>query len=230
MAKHIVKSYDIELNRLVKHVNEMGEIAEKMLKLSTIALSTADRSLADEIVTIDKSLDQLHRTIEEQAVTLIAKRQPLAIDLREVISAIRLSNDIERIGDLTKNVAKRVITIAELLDPLKIVISVKHISDLVIEQLKDVLIAYNERSIEKAYIVWDGDDEVDSLYNSFFREMLTYMMEDPRNITFCTHLLFCAKNIERIGDHISNIAETIHYLVTGDNFFAERTRRKIKTL
>ncbi|RYG70732.1 phosphate signaling complex protein PhoU, partial [bacterium] len=145
---------------------------------------------------------------------------------RETVSAIRVSNDLERIGDLSKNVAKRVVAIAEQIQPQKIVIGVQHMGDLVQEQLKDVLDAYGSQDVKAALDVWERDDSIDALYNSLFRELLTYMMEDPRNISFCTHLLFCAKNIERIGDHTTNIAETIHYLVTGTNELAERDRPK----
>src|SRR3712207_598290 len=135
-----------------------------------------------------------------------ARRQPLAVDLRETISAIRVSGDLERIGDLAKNIAKRVIAIANQFQPQRIVAGVQHMSDLVEEQLKDVLDAFTERDVDKALDVWQRDGSTEALYTSLFRELLTYMMEDPRSITFCAQLLFCAKNIERIGDHTTNIA------------------------
>src|SRR3712207_6070783 len=153
-----------------------------------------------------------------------ARRQPLAVDLRETISAIRVSGDVERIGDLAKNIAKRVLAIASQFQPQKIVIGVQHMSDLVMGQLKDVLDAYTTQDVEAALDVWRRDGAIDALYTSLFRELLTYMMEDPRNISFCTHLLFCAKNIERIGDHTTNIAETVHYLVTGETLAIDRPK------
>ena len=155
---------------------------------------------------------------------MIARRQPLAIDLRETISAIRISGDMERIGDLAKNIAKRALAIAGQFQPQKIVVGVQHMGDLVLGQLKDVLDAYAQQDEAKALDVWRRDGAIDALYTSLFRELLTYMMEDPRNISFCTHLLFCAKNIERIGDHTTNIAETIHYLVTGETLTTERPK------
>ncbi|MCJ2128300.1 phosphate signaling complex protein PhoU [Methylobacterium sp. E-045] len=226
MPNHIVSSYDTELENLRRSISEMGGIAEKMMTDSGNALVRRDVPLAQAVIGADKRLDALQHEIEERAILLIAKRQPLAIDLRETVSAIRVSNDLERIGDLSKNVAKRVVAIAEQIQPQKIVIAVQHMGDLVQEQLKDVLDAYASQDVKAALDVWERDDSIDALYNSLFRELLTYMMEDPRNISFCTHLLFCAKNIERIGDHTTNIAETIHYLVTGTNELAEGDRPK----
>ena len=226
MSTHIVSSYDTELENLRRSISEMGGIAEKMMADSGNALVRRDVSLAQSVIAADKRLDAIQHEVEERAILLIAKRQPLAIDLRETVSAIRVSNDLERIGDLAKNVAKRVVAIAEQIQPQKIVIGVQHMGDLVQEQLKDVLDAYGSQDVKAALDVWERDDSIDALYNSLFRELLTYMMEDPRNISFCTHLLFCAKNIERIGDHTTNIAETIHYLATGTNDLAERDRPK----
>ncbi|WP_019906759.1 phosphate signaling complex protein PhoU [Methylobacterium sp. 77] len=226
MPNHIVSSYDTELENLRRSISEMGGIAEKMMTDSGNALVRRDVSLAQAVIGADKRLDSIQHEVEERAILLIAKRQPLAIDLRETISAIRVSNDLERIGDLSKNVAKRVVAIADQVQPQKIVIAVQHMGDLVQEQLKDVLDAYASQDVKAAFDVWERDDAIDALYNSLFRELLTYMMEDPRNISFCTHLLFCAKNIERIGDHTTNIAETIHYLATGENDLAERDRPK----
>ncbi|KQO50094.1 MULTISPECIES: phosphate signaling complex protein PhoU [unclassified Methylobacterium] len=226
MPNHIVSSYDTELENLRRSISEMGGIAEKMMTDSGNALVRRDVPLAQAVIAADKRLDAIQHEVEERAILLIAKRQPLSIDLRETVSAIRVSNDLERIGDLSKNVAKRVVAIADQIQPQKIVIGVQHMGDLVQEQLKDVLDAYGSQDVKAALDVWERDDSIDALYNSLFRELLTYMMEDPRNISFCTHLLFCAKNIERIGDHTTNIAETIHYLVTGTNELAERDRPK----
>ena len=224
MAEHIVSSYDNDLENLRRSIAEMGGVAEKMLAEATEALVRRDTALAQAVIAADKRLDVLQREIEERSVLLIARRQPLAIDLRETISGIRVAGDLERIGDLAKNIAKRVVAISDQAQPQKIVLGVQHMSDLVQEQLKDVLDAYASRDTAAAHDVWERDGAIDALYNSLFRELLTYMMEDPRNISFCTHLLFCAKNVERIGDHTTNVAETIQYLATGEAPTAERPK------
>ncbi len=224
MSDHIVSSYDNDLENLRRSISEMGGIAEKMVADATDALVRRDTALAQSVIVADKRLDTLQHQIEERAVLLIAKRQPLAIDLRETISAIRVSGDLERIGDLAKNVAKRVVAISDQAVGQKIIVGVKHMSDLAQAQLKDILDAYAARDIKSSRDVWERDGEIDALYNSLFRELLTYMMEDPRNISFCTHLLFCAKNVERIGDHTTNIAETIQYLVTGETPTGDRPK------
>ena len=224
MSEHIVSSYDKDLENLRRSIAEMGGVAEKMMTDATDALVRRDTTLAQAVIVADKRLDVLQREIEERSVLLIARRQPLAIDLRETISGIRVSGDLERIGDLAKNIAKRVVAISDQAQPQKIVLGVQHMSDLVQEQLKDVLDASSSRDVAAAHEVWERDSAIDALYNSLFRELLTYMMEDPRNISFCTHLLFCAKNVERIGDHTTNVAETIENLVTGENPAGERPK------
>jgi phosphate transport system protein len=148
----------------------------------------------------------------------------MAIDLREIIGAIRISADLERVGDLGKNIAKRVAAAGQTRQPAKLFRGIEALAELALTQLKDVLDAYGSRAIERIAAVRDRDEEIDAKYTSLFRELLTYMMEDPRNITACTHLLFCAKNIERIGDHATNIAETVHYIVTGSQLPAERPK------
>jgi phosphate transport system protein len=224
MAEHIVRSYDNDLQGLRQRIAEMGGIAEKMLGDASQALVRHDKPLAQTVIAADSRLDVLQREVEESAILTIARRQPLAVDLRETISAIRISGDVERIGDLAKNIAKRALAIGDDFKPQKIVVSLKHMNDLVLEQLKDVLDAYAQQDTAKALDVWKRDGAIDALYTSIFRELLTYMMEDPRNISFCTHLLFCAKNIERIGDHTTNIAETVHYLVTGETLAIDRPK------
>jgi phosphate transport system protein len=224
MSEHIVSSYDADLQDLRRRISEMGGIAEKMLVDAVRALVRRDTALAHTVIAADSRLDLLQREVEEHAILMIARRQPLAVDLRETISAIRVSGDVERIGDLAKNIAKRSLAIATQFQPQKIVVGVQHMSDLVIGQLKDVLDAYAQQDQQGALGVWQRDGQIDALYTSLFRELLTYMMEDPRNITFCAHLLFCAKNIERIGDHTTNIAETIYYLVTGEMLSVERPK------
>jgi phosphate transport system protein len=224
MSEHIVTSYDVDLQTLRSRISEMGGIAEKMLADSVDALVRRDTVLAQAVIGTDRRLDALQREIEESAILTLARRTPVAIDLREIVSALRISGDLERIGDLAKNIGKRVLSIADGFQAQKIVLGVENMSDLVQEQLKDVLDAYAQHDVEQALDVWNRDGSIDALYTSMFRELLTYMMEDPRNITFCAHLLFCAKNIERIGDHTTNIAETIHYLVSGENISAERPK------
>ena len=224
MAEHIVSSYDNDLQGLRRRIAEMGGIAEKMLVESIAALVRHDKALAQTVISADSRLDVLQREVEESAILTIARRQPLAVDLRETISAIRVSGDVERIGDLAKNIAKRALAIGGELQPQKIVVGLQHMSDLVLGQLKDVLDSYSQQDTAKALDVWKRDGAIDALYTSLFRELLTYMMEDPRNISFCTHLLFCSKNIERIGDHTTNIAETVHYLVTGETLAIDRPK------
>ncbi|MCG7394772.1 phosphate signaling complex protein PhoU [Microvirga sp. ACRRW] len=224
MSEHIVTSYDNDLQALRRRISEMGGIAEKMLVDAISALVRHDTAMAQTVIASDKRLDVLQREVEENAILTIARRQPLAVDLRETISAIRVSGDVERIGDLAKNIAKRALAIGADFQPQKIVLGLQHMSDLVLGQLKDVLDAYAQQDTARALDVWKRDGAIDALYTSLFRELLTYMMEDPRNISFCTHLLFCAKNIERIGDHTTNIAETVHYLVTGETLAIDRPK------
>jgi phosphate transport system protein len=224
MSEHIVSSYDTDLQGLRQRIAEMGGIAEKMLVDSVAALARHDKPLAQAVIASDPRLDVLHREVEENAILTIARRQPLAVDLRETISAIRIAGDVERIGDLAKNIAKRALAIGDDFQPHKIVVGLRHMNDLVMAQLKDVLDAYAQKDTAKALDVWKRDGAIDALYTSLFRELLTYMMEDPRNISFCTHLLFCAKNIERIGDHTTNIAETVHYLVTAETLAIDRPK------
>lgn len=224
MSDHIVRSFDDELLALGRNISEMGGIAETMFASSVEALLRSDAQLAQRVIATDQRLDALEREIEERAILTIAKRQPMAVDLRAIITSIRLAADLERVGDLAKNIGKRVVAMNGQFVPQTIVGGVTHMSDLALDRLKRVLDAYMNRDVETALDVWNNDEEIDALYNSLFRELLTYMMEDPRNIGFCTHLLFCAKNIERIGDHATNIAETIHYLVTGKTITVERPR------
>ncbi|RWN52609.1 phosphate signaling complex protein PhoU [Mesorhizobium sp.] len=221
---HIVSAYDEELKYLSKRIAAMGGHAERMVEQAIAALVNADPGLAQKVIRDDAVLDQGQREIDEKAIIIIAKRQPMATDLREIVGAIRISADLERVGDLGKNVAKRVVAVIEGRQPTSLFRGIAALADLALTQLKEVLDVYASRSVEKIGFVRDRDDQIDAVYTSLFRELLTYMMEDPRNITPCTHLLFCAKNIERIGDHATNIAETIYYIVTGDQMPAERPK------
>ena len=224
MSEHIVKAYDKDLEALGRKIAEMGGIAEKMLSESMDALASLDTDLAQAVVASDPRLDTLQREIEESAILTIARRQPMAVDLREIVAAIRISGDLERVGDLAKNVAKRTMKVASEARVPRAIVGLKHMNEVAAMQLKDVLDAYAQRDGEAARRVWQQDPELDALEDSVFRDLLTFMMEDPRNISFCTHLLFCSKNIERIGDHATNIAETVHYLVTGETLPMDRPK------
>ncbi|WP_036257505.1 phosphate signaling complex protein PhoU [Methylocapsa aurea] len=224
MSEHIVKSYDKELESLGQKIAEMGGIAEKMLSDAMDALADFDTRLAQATINSDPRLDLLQREIEEQAILTIARRQPMAMDLREIIATIRISNDLERIGDLAKNIAKRAIKVSTDVRIPRAIIGLKSMHDSAAILLKDVLDAYAQRDAERARGVWVYDADLDALEDSIFRDLLTFMMEDPRNISFCAHLLFCSKNIERIGDHSTNIAETVVYLVTGETLPISRPK------
>jgi len=221
---HIVSAYDEELKYLSKRIAAMGGHAERMVEQAIAALVNADPSLAEKVIRDDAVLDEGQREIDDKAIIIIARRQPMATDLREIVGAIRISADLERVGDLGKNVAKRVVAVTDGRQPTSLFRGLEALADLALTQLKEVLDVYASRSVDKIGFVRDRDDQIDAMYTSLFRELLTYMMEDPRNITPCTHLLFCAKNIERIGDHATNIAETIYYIVTGDQMPAERPK------
>ena len=220
--QHTVRAYDKDLDLLERRIAEMGGIAEKMVIDAVDALSFADTVLAQQVAATDSRLDLLQREIEEQAIMTIARRQPVAIDLREIIGAIRVAGDLERVGDLAKNIARRSVKIGVESRVPRAIVGIKHMNDFATELMKDVLDAYAQRDVERALDVWERDVDLDALEDSVFRDLLTHMMEDPRNITFCAHLLFCSKNIERIGDHATNIAETVVYLVTGSNLPTER--------
>lgn len=224
VEKHTVRAYEEELRLLDSKIAQMGGLAEHLLANAIEALDKRDPVLAEAIIHEDQALDKLEREIEELGVTMIARRQPMAVDLRQIVTAIRVAGDLERVGDLGKNIAKRALAVADQQQPKRLMLGFRHMGTLALEQLKDVLDAYAERDTDKAVKVWYRDEEVDAMYNSLFRELLTYMMEDPRNITLCTHLLFGAKNIERIGDHTTNIAEMIHFLVHGAPIAAERPK------
>jgi phosphate transport system protein len=221
---HIVQTFDQDLESLGRKIAEMGGIAEKMLSDAIDSLVDCDSALAQMTVDSDHRLDLLQREVEEQGILMIARRQPMAVDLREIIAAIRISGDLERIGDLAKNIAKRAIKTHSELQIPRASIGLRSMHETAALLLKDVLDAYAQRDAERAMNVWTHDAELDLLYDSVFRDLLTFMMEDPRNITFCAHLLFVSKNIERIGDHATNIAETVSFLVTGEVLPLERPK------
>jgi phosphate transport system protein len=221
--EHIVKSYDEELQQLNAVVLRMGGIAEAQLAGAIDALVRRDSELAEKVVAGDQAIDEMDLELDENAVRTLALRQPMANDLREVISALKISSDLERIGDYAKNVAKRTLALNQLAHH-EAARSIPRMAKLVQAIIKDVLDAYANHDPNRALDVWHRDEEVDEMYTALFRELLTYMMEDPRNISPCTHLLFIAKNIERIGDHATNIAETTHYLTTGKRIHGGRPK------
>jgi phosphate transport system protein len=213
-AEHIVKSYDEELARLSNMIVEMGGLSEAQLSAAIDAVAKRDSELAAGVVEGDVQVDELQRELDNLAIRLLALRQPMARDLREIFAALKIGADLERICDYAANVAKRSIALAQT-PPIQPVHALPRMGTLALALVKDVIDAYVERDADKALEVWRRDEELDEMYSSLFREFLTYMMEDPRNIGACTHLLFMAKNIERIGDHATNIAEDLYYLVHG---------------
>jgi phosphate transport system protein len=221
---HTVAAFDDDLKVLARMVVDMGARAGRALAEATRALTERNLQLAQQVIASDRGLDLLQHDIEEKAVATLARRQPMAVDLREVVSTMRIAGDLERIGDLAKNVAKRVIALGGQPAPTDLAVGLGALSERVGAQLAAVLDAYARRDDAGALAVWHADGEIDALFTSLFRELLTYMMEDPRSIGFCTHLLFCAKNLERVGDHATNIAETAHYVVTGEALIAERPK------
>ena len=215
-SEHTAKAFDSDLQDLTRLVSEMGGLAERLIVDSVDALVRRDVALGQKVVAADAEVDKLQRIIEERAVLTIARRQPMAVDLREIVGAMRVATDLERIGDLAKNIGKRVAALESDFHPLKLIRGLEHMTDLVQSQVKSVLDAYAAHDLPAAMAVWKGDEEVDAICTSLFRELLTYMMGDPRTIGACTHLLFMAKNLERIGDHATNIAENVWFLVHGE--------------
>ena len=229
MNEHTIKAFDSELKELAREIVEMGGLVEQQIADAVNALVKQDMDLAQVVIAADPQVDALQREIEERAVLTIARRQPMAVDLRETIASLRVAGALERMGDYAKNIAKRVLASGTESRPLPVVRGLRHMADLVLSALKRVLDAYVQRDVKEALAVWRGDEEIDAVNNSLFRELLTYMMEDPRNITFCTHLLFCAKNIERIGDHATNIAETVFYMIEGQQILDKRPKGDMTT-
>ncbi|MCC6920532.1 MAG: phosphate signaling complex protein PhoU [Alphaproteobacteria bacterium] len=214
MSEHTVKSYEGELEALSTQVAQMGGVAENLLQGAIDAVARRDSALADRMIESDRRIDDYERQIEAMAVKLLALRQPVGIDLRLTITSLRIANELERIGDLAKNIAKRALVLNRE-QPVRLTQGLVRMGRECLVQLKRVLDALAARDANAAAAVWRSDEEIDELYNSLFRELLTYMMEDPRTISLATHLLFIAKNLERVGDHATNIAEQVTYLVRG---------------
>jgi len=225
MRMHVAKAYQEELNLLDHKIAQMGGLTEHNLGRAFDALNNHDPQLAERVIISDAEIDRLQAEIEEQVISMIALRAPLAEDLRHIMAALKITGDLERIGDLAKNIAKRSRAIAAEQHPKPLMLGLRNMVERALSQLKDVLDAYADRNADLALQVWRRDEQIDAMYNSVFRELLTYMMEDPRNIGMCTHLLFGAKNLERIGDHTTNIAETIHFFVHGREIEADRPKQ-----
>jgi phosphate transport system protein len=224
MNEHIVKSYEDELNALTAETARLGGLTEAQVADAIACVVRRDQSLAGEVITRDARLDELQLDIERKAIRLIALRQPMANDLRHTVAAMKIASNLERVGDLAKNISKRMLVIIEAEPMTPLTRSIERMGRLVLGRLKDVLDAYTSSDDARALSVWSKDDEVDEHYNSLFRELLTYMMGDPRTITACAHLLFVAKNLERIGDHATNIAEIVHYEITGEEMITDRPK------
>jgi len=220
---HIVKSYDDELKRLTGEIQRMGEIALAQLDAAIDAVMERDSDVAMKIVQGDAAIDTLEHEVSHDVVRLLALRQPMARNLHEILAALRIAADIERIGDYAANVAKRSIVLNQSA-PVQLTYALPRLARLAEGLVREVLAAYQENNADRALDAWARDEELDEQYTGLFRELLTYMMEDPRNITPCTHLLFMAKNLERIGDHATNIAENVYFLVHGEQI--NQTRRK----
>ena len=212
---HTAKAFDTDLQEIMRKVAEMGGLVERQIADAINALVERDTGLAERVIAADPMIDALQHEIEDKTILTIARRQPMAVDLREIVGAMRVCNDLERIGDHAKHIGKRVVALAVEFNPQKAIRGVEHMATLVLALIKRVLDAYASRDLQAALAVWKGDEEVDSLCTSLFRELLTYMMEDPRNISFCMNLMFSAKDLERMGDHATNIAETVYYMIEG---------------
>lgn len=223
MAEHTVKAFTEELDALTQEVARMGGLAEIAVNDSLGAVVRRDTDLAHAVIERDAKIDAAQRGVEKRAIKLFALRQPMASDLRVVLTAWRIASELERVGDLSKNIAKRALILNQA-EPVALTRSVERMGKIAAAHMKQVLDAYANKDVDAAIAVWRQDDNIDAHYNSLFRELLTYMIEDPRMISSCAHLLFIAKNIERIGDHGTNIAEHIHFLVTGEEIETQRPR------
>ena len=224
VSEHTARAFDTDLIKLTQMVAQMGGFAQKQITDSIDALARRDETLAHQVIGADAAVDALQRQIEEKAIATIALRQPMAVDLRALVAMLRIAGDLERIGDLAKNIGKRVIAVSSDNSQRTLIRGLKHMAALVVSQLAAVLDSFVDRNPGSAVKVWQADKEVDALYVSLFRELLTYAMEDPVTISMCIHHLFCAKNIERIGDHATNIAEAVHYMVEGRAITGDRPK------
>jgi phosphate transport system protein len=223
MSNHTMTAFDADLRAIWSEVIDMGDRVRKSVEESIAVLAHRNLEVAAAQAELDRFIDSRQREIETKVIETMARRQPLAVDLRELISAFHIVSDLERIGDLAKNICKRVLVMDTAASP-KLLRGIEHVSIQVLTQLRLVLESYAERDSAKALSAWSSDKAIDAAHGSLLRELLTHMMEDPRNIVFCAHLLFCSKNLERIGDHVTNIAESVYYMVTGHRLNGDRPK------
>jgi phosphate transport system protein len=224
MPEHTVRAFDADLHELTRMVTEMGGLVARQIGDAVNALASHDVELARRIVVADAAIDGLQRDIEEKAILTIARRQPMAVDLREIVGSLRIATGLERVGDYAKSIGKRVIASATQIGPAAAVDGLHRMAGLVLTALRQVLEAYAQRDVARALAVWRGDEAIDAANKALFHQLLTTMMADPGMVPSCTHLLFCAKNLERMGDHATNIAETVYYIVQGTPLDAERPK------
>jgi len=216
MSEHTVRAFGEQLESLSTGVAQMGGLAETQFAEAIEAIAKRDMALAEAAIAGDPRIDQLQQSIEDQAIRVLALRQPMAIDLRDTLAAIKIASELERVGDLAKNIAKRALVLNRE-PPIRLTSSLARMGRATLSQLKLVLDAYSDRNAAGAEAVWRQDNEIDEIYNSLFRELLTYMMEDTRNIARALKLIFIAKHLERVGDHSANIAEMVVFMVRGQD-------------
>jgi phosphate transport system protein len=224
MTEHTVRAVDADLAELSGMIAKLGDLCISQVTTAVEALVDHDALRGEQVLAEEPQIDALHRAIEQKVVGIVARRQPMAVDLREIIGALRISNDLERVGDLAENVAERALLPDEGFRLSDVMPRFELMADLVLAQLREVMLSYQRHDVAAALEVWRKDEEIDVIENSLFRQLLTYMMENPRNIAFCSHLLLCSKNIERMGDHATNIAESIYYIVEGHQLSGQRPK------
>jgi phosphate transport system protein len=224
LARHTIKAFDSDLQDLTRSIAEMGGLAERQVAEAIEALATRDSDRAREVIAADGAIDDMQRAIEARAVETIVRRQPVADDLRQVVGVVRIANELERIGDLAKNIGKRIVAINGQETPRRSIQGLRHMATMMLTQLRDVLDSFARRDLAQALDVWTRDQDMDRLCTSLFREFVLVMMDNPVTISFGIHLLFCTKNLERMGDHATNIAEAIHYMITGVPLLRERPK------
>jgi phosphate transport system protein len=223
MTEHTILAFDADLQGLRLQVEKMAVAVQQQIALVTRALTDADAAAAKRVIEREDHINSFQREIEHTCIETIVRRQPFAIDLREIVCAFRIVGDLERIGDLARNIGTRVLAM-DVVPPAPLLAGFRRLSGLASDRLVRVLKCYAERDDVDTLIIWESDAEIDDMHGSLFRELLTHMFEDPRNIPTCTHLLFCSKNMERIGDHATNIAESVHYMLTGKIFENNRPK------
>ena len=221
---HTTKVFDSDLQELARTIAEMGGLAERQITEAIEALTTRNCDRAQRIIVADATIDVMQRNIEERAIETIARRQPVADDLRQIVGILRIANEVERIGDLAKNIGKRIIAINDDEGPRMLMGGVDHMATLMLTQLRDVLDSFARRDVAKVVEVWIRDQEIDQLCTSLSKELLAEMTEKSVATSFGVHLMFCTKNFERMGDHTTNIAEAVHYMVKGETLLRERPK------